>query len=366
MERTSRHAQRARSLVAALGVAVAAAGCSSGSAGPAWTAITDRSAFAAGTVHDVTSNGTGFVAVGSVIADGAPKGAIWTSPDGGSWMAQAVDAPNETFLHVGHVGTALVAISSQCAGGGECVGSSFWSSPDGTTWTEQGDYQDMSYLVALANGPFGVAVVGADWSTGYPQNPADVAAYVSADGTTWTRSPNGAGMTAATMGAVATGGPGLVALGNTGPNLTAWSSPDGRTWTTATSSSGLGSGEVRQMVQFGTRLVAVGRDGQDAVAWVSSDGTTWTRSARGASPLQASVMEGVASTASMLVAVGQDHAAGVGAIWTSTDGATWTKAGSLPGGSVDLGTVALSGTTLVAFGRAGDGSVVILRAETHA
>jgi hypothetical protein len=347
-------------------IALSGAGCSGGPGGPTWNAVSDTSAFGAATVHEVIANGSGFVAVGHVIANGAPNGAIWTSPDGLAWTAQSVDAPSQTFLHVGHVGSALVAIGSQCGGGGECVGSSFWSSPDGTTWTEHGDYQDMSYLVGLANGPFGVAAVGADWSTGYPQNPADVAAYVSADGTTWSRSPNGAGMQAATMGAVALGGPGLVALGNTGPNLTAWTSPDGRTWTASTASSGLGTGEVREMIRFGSKLLAVGRDGQDAVAWTSADGTTWTRSATGATSLQAAVMEALTASATTVFAVGQDHTTGSGAIWTSTDGTSWAKVGSVPGGAADVGTVALAGTTLVAFGRAGNGSVVILRAQVPA
>jgi hypothetical protein len=150
------------------GVACAAVGvaaCTSGPTGPTWTAVDDLSAFAAASVNDVTSNGSGFVAVGTVAASGARNGAIWTSADGLTWQAVTVDAPNAVFLRVGHAGSSLVAIGSQCSGS-ECVGSSFWSSPDGTAWTEQGGREDWSYPVALASGGFGVVAVGADWSTG--------------------------------------------------------------------------------------------------------------------------------------------------------------------------------------------------------
>jgi hypothetical protein len=359
VERTGRRATFVSAVAAA---AIAAAACSTGAAGPAWSAVTDHSAFAAATVHDVTANGAGFVAVGSVNVNGAPNGAIWSSPDGLTWTAETIDYPNATFLHVGHAGTGFVAIGSQCAG--ECAGSSFWSSPDGKSWTQQGDYQDMIFLVAVADTAAGVAAVGADWTTGYPENPPDVAAYASTDGAAWTRSPTATGMKYATMGAVAPHGTGLVALGNTGPNITAWSSQDGKAWTTLTASSGLGTGEVRDMLEVSTNLVAVGREGQDAVAWTSTDGSAWTRTPAGSSALQAAVMERLATAGSRIIAVGQDHASGSGAIWTSTDGGSWAKAPTIPGGAVDLGAIAVAGTIAIAFGRAADGSVVILRAAT--
>jgi len=344
-------------------VAVSFTGCSGGSAGPAWRAVTGLSMFSAATVHDVSSNASGFVAVGSVVTNGVPNGAIWTSTDGLTWQAVPVDAPSATFLRVAHTAGGLVAIGSQCGGGGECVGSSFWTSPDGTTWTERGGYQDMIYLGSLASGGFGVVAAGADWSTGYPQNPPDVAAYVSRDGSTWMRAATDAGFKAATIGAVAAGAPGIVALGNRASSLTAWTSSDGMTWAAVPAADALGSGEARDMLLHGSTVVAVGRDGQDGVGWTSTDGTSWSRTPSGAAPLQSAVLERLASTPALVVAVGKDNAAGAGAVWTSTDGLAWTKASSIPGDSIDLNAVAAAGTTLVAFGTTANGSIVIVRAQ---
>jgi hypothetical protein len=343
--------------------AVSLAGCGAGAAGPAWTAVTDLSMFGSATVHDVSSNGTGFVAVGSVVTNGVPNGAIWTSTDGLTWKATTVDAPSATFLRVADTGTGLVAIGSQCGGGGECGGSTFWSSPDGATWTQHGGYEDWSYLVALAHGSFGVLAAGADWSTGYPENPADVAAYLSRDGSSWKRVTSDAAFKAATVGAIAAGGPGVVALGNRSSSVTAWTSTDGVTWAAVPAGDALGSGEVRDMLPHGSTLVAVGRDGQEGIGWTSADGKSWSRTPSGAGALQSAVLERLAATPGLVVAVGKDNGAGAGAIWTSTDGVAWTKTPSVPGDSIDLDAIAAAGTTLVAFGTTAKGSMVIVRAQ---
>jgi len=100
-----------------------------------------------------------------------------------------------------------------------------------------------------------------------------------------------------TMVAIATGGPGLVAVGS--------ASDTSHHHNTATSE----------------------RHHVEALAWTSIDGTTWERIA-GQPGFEHGAMQGVAWSRGVLVAVGYDDSDPAGAIttrvWSSIDGSTWT------------------------------------------
>jgi hypothetical protein len=321
-----------------------------------WNVTADVSAFTSATVYDAATNGNGFVAVGSVSQSGHTNGAVWTSADGAAWTSVSMSAPDLTFLRVIRGGPGLVALAVVCRSGGECgAPSSIWTSPDGRSWSQQELYQD-GRLAALAAGPFGAVAVGTDTETGSSEQRVDGAAFWSPDGVTWSRASSDASFKGATLGAVAAGGPGVVALGNGSTSLLCWTSTDGRSWSIGPASPALASGEVRDLTTLGSRLVAVGRDGSNAAAWTSSDGRTWTRT--GSDPtLQGGVMARVAAVGKMVIAVGKNTDGG--ALWQSADGSNWMSV-KVPGPARQLSAIAANGSRAVVFGTTADGKVVIL------
>jgi hypothetical protein len=138
-----------------------------------------------------------------------------------------------------------------------------------------------------AGGP-GLVAVG---FTG-PEETADAAVWTSADGVTWLRVPHNdavfGGQGDQGMSDVTVGGPGLVAVGwdwpdtpDLGPNAAVWTSPDGNIWSRVTHDETLFGGEGRRVMASVTEhdscLVAVGSDDADAAVWTSHDGLVWHR-----------------------------------------------------------------------------------------
>jgi len=353
--------------LSALGLALTLSACSSVAPGgsvssPAatvWTKVSDVAAFLGGAVHDLNANTSGFIAAGQVSSNGDTNGAFWASDDGLTWRSVPVSAQNESMLAVGHGPGGLVADSSLCLPATECVGYTFWSSPDGVTWTQHGGDQ-CCWITSLVTGSFGIVGVGTDWSNFDNQGERDVAAYVSTDGVTWTKAATDPSFMNATVGAVAAGGPGVVALGNGASGLEAWTSTDGMTWRAAQTATPLGRGEVRDMLALNSTLVAVGRDQAGAAAWISTDGNSWSKTDDATSGLQGALMESLAAIPGHLIAVGKDKS-GNGAIWSTSDGTTWTAMAGVPSGLPELTAAAASGNTVVVFGANSDGSEVILR-----
>jgi hypothetical protein len=156
------------------------------------------------------------------------------------------------------------------------------------------------------------------------------AAWVSADGSRWTRlkvkAPKGSAITA--LGTV---GETVVATGVAGDGSgLVWTSADGSAWSPATALDGA----IYSLVPTATGLVGVGVEGTAPTAWSTADGLSWQ-----ATPLAESgrALHVVSGPDGSLVATGvvtdADDAA-TPVVWTSTDGATWVETvlgGLLPG-----------------------------------
>ena len=296
--------------------------------------------------------------MGQVNENGHINGGIWTTSDGTTWERLTVGASDQAFLGVVAGGPGYVAMSVLCApGGGECNAPSSWTSADGKTWTPH--VMDtcclFNDLTATAST---VVEVGADVSTGYPQKPTDVAAFVSADGATWTRATGDQSFKQASMGSVGALGSGFAALGNGQTSMIAWTSAVGATWAQAPASDALKTAQASDMTTLSNLLVGVGRDGSGAVSWTSADGKTWTRSATSAATDNAA-MNKVAVAGARVVAVGHDST-GAGAVWSSADGLTWSPESSLPGGASDFSAVAANEHQVVVFGSTTSGAAVLL------
>jgi len=162
----------------------------------------------------------------------------------------------------------------------------------------------------------------------------------------WTRSPHVesvfGGPNNQAMWDVATGGPGLVAVGEDSSggdwDAAVWTSIDGAVWTKIPQNeSVLGGADEQLMIAVtagGPGLVAVGYDASggdwDAAVWTSVDGVVWVRiphdeSVFGGPDYQS--VRGVVARGSGLVAVGDDFSGGDldAAVWISTDGVVWAR-----------------------------------------
>ncbi len=142
--------------------------------------------------------------------------------------------------------------------------------------------------------------------------------------------------------AVASGGPSLVAVGEAGAagewSAAAWNSADGSTWyRTPPDENALTGNEVQVMwsvASNGSNVAAVGWEGSfgdaDAAAWLSLDGVGWNRLPHDVPTFGGShdqVMRSVASADRRFVAVGWDGPSGSAnaAVWTSESGWVWSR-----------------------------------------
>jgi hypothetical protein len=165
--------------------------------------------------------------------------------------------------------------------------------------------------------------------------------WISPDCVNWTLEPASDGFDGASLTAVARGGPGYVAVGESIRNAIPvfWTSPDGTSWTRVPDVqllSGTGfawADSVGDLETLDGLLVAEGRRMQPTMStfWTSQDGATWGRaidfdrfgldpSAWGLRGVQAFTAGGPG-----LVAVGRGPEAG-GMAWWSSDGRTWSGA----------------------------------------
>lgn len=186
---------------------------------------------------------------------------------------------------------------------------------------------------------------------------------------------------------VAAGGPGLVAVGVSGPGVgefsgnrdaAVWTSPDGLTWSRAPHDDdvfgGPGSQEVSSVTAGGPGLVAVGhrfdepdRPGVYPAVWTSVDGISWMRVADdGPAFSEGGSMSSVTRGGPGLVAVGTDSWSA--AVWTSGDGINWSRVPHDPvvfgvgiaagdtGQQTTMSDVTVGGPGLVAVGSASSGA----------
>jgi hypothetical protein len=310
-------------------------------------------------ITDVIPAGPGLVAVGTISVGGHDSVAFWGSPDGLSWTRAAADPVllDSTSGRLARRGNQLVLDAYSCVGGGTYCGTSeLLVSIAGSPWqSAPGIHSDWSYQAVVAGGPgFVTAGTGQDAL----DNETGVFA-TSADGLSWTEVPPSAAMAGATIGGLAAGPTGLVAVGQRSGQPALWTSPDGLTWARV----GLGDvptgGTLTDVAWAGGHWVAAGNFAGQARAWRSSDGTTWQLVPSG-SGLEGTTVRRVVAVGSGFVALGESTP-GNGAAWQSADGTSWTqldtgdmfKAGGVSAvGAVDgrvvLFGVGASGQTIVA------------------
>ena len=159
--------------------------------------------------------GPGLVAVGTISIGGHDSVALWSSPDGLIWTRVPTDPVflDATAGRLAQRGNELVLDAFSCVPGGTyCSTSKLFVSVAGGPWqVANGINSDWSYQAVAAGGPGFVAA-------GTTQDALDHSTGVvatSADGLHWSEAPP-AGMAGATIGGLAAGPTGLVAVGQLG------------------------------------------------------------------------------------------------------------------------------------------------------
>jgi hypothetical protein len=238
----------------------------------------------------VAAGGPGLVAVGYDEAGGDRDAAVWTSVDGLTWTRVPHDegvfggSGAQWLSGVAARGPGFVAVGYDASDRGGAV----WTSVDGLSWTRVSHDAAVSrglQLEGVAVAGRGLVAVGSDSSGGDP----DAAVITSADGLVWSRVPHDEAVFGGPgwqeMYGVAAAGLGVVAVGHdrSGDDWDAvvWASADGLTWTRTPDYGGDFSGGYDQgmyeVAAGGPGVIAVGyADGQgiyeekNAAVWVGS------------------------------------------------------------------------------------------------
>jgi len=294
--------------------------------GTTWTRVRDDpAAFGAGSdemMYAVVTGGPGLVAVGKSYRDVDHQGyptlaaTVWTSRDGINWIRVPDD---KAVLGKGRIRGVTSGGPGFVAVGVSDDGMPVWTSPDGTNWAPIPDDAAVlggANLFDVTSGGPGLVAVGS-----HLEPVGDVfmvpmpAVWTSADGTTWARvayDGNAFGDEGGRINAVTVGGPGLVAVGESGGAAAAWTSTDGMAWTRVPHDDAVfGRAEeatearIYDVTVGGPGLVAAGAIGHDAAVWTSTDGTAWKRVEEDGSVFRKTgPMFGIVEWDSDLIAVG--------------------------------------------------------------
>ncbi len=257
----------------------------------------------------------GLVAIGYPMdGDNAGRPGIWRSADGQVWERVAVTfGPAELGVRLsavtaggqGYVVVGSVIEYSGVAGGPITARAAAWVSGDGSNWTRADDTPDMDVgpCVDTLEEPGCGGMLGV--------------------------SPNGEGFVA--VGSVRTS-----ASGDDPTRPAAWTSPNGLTWTRSDTGRLDFDGLLSSVVEGPTGPIAVGTICQPdcvgvnagGVAATSADGSTWE-----SAPVVGSVaLDAIASSGHEVFAVGmqnQDEATEL-QIWRSKDGVDWVRTSDPP------------------------------------
>jgi hypothetical protein len=274
-------------------------------------------------ISDVIPAGPGLVAVGTISVAGRDSVAFWSSPDGLSWTRAPSDSVflDSTAGRLAQGRNQLVLDAFSCVPGGTyCSTSKLFVSVAGSPWhAATGINSDWSYEAVVAGGPGFVAVGTAqdalDHSTGV--------VATSVDGLNWSEVPPTAGMAGATIGGLAAGPTGLVAVGQLAGQTALWTSPDGRTWTRVGLAKAPTGGTMSDVAHAGSHWVAAGSRAGQATTWTSNNGTTWQPGPSGLE-IEGTTIRRIVAIGSGFVALGESTR-GDGAAWQSADGTSWTR-----------------------------------------
>lgn len=218
---------------------------------------------------------SGWVAVGdspSGAGDSEADAAVWRSPDGESWervIDDALGGPGDQRL----IDVAATA-SGFTAVGVDSGSAAAWTSADGRSWgrVDLGSGQ-AGPVVGDASSP---ALLAAGSTGG---DGLDAVTWRSPDGKTWERVEGGelAGPLDQEVFGLAFGDGVLVAVGRAnlggGDDAAAWASADGASWARTPHDENVFGGDGAQRMADvavrGSTAVAVGSSGSDAAAWVT-------------------------------------------------------------------------------------------------
>ena len=297
---------------------------------------------------------TRFVAMGVDGATGEQDAAAWVSPDGRAWTT--IDDPDLVGPGNQGINGAAFAFGVIVAGGSDDAAgtndAAVWLSADGVDWKRVADDSlggaGDQRIIRVKNTAAGLLATGVDTAGG----DADAAVWISTDeGRSWDRVPDPAG---------ALGGVGdqriervvdadpIVAVGAEetpeGSDAAVWVSADGLSWQRVPDDAGVlggpGDQQMNDASRAGDSILAVGSDasGEDreGAVWVSTDGLEWSRLGEAES-----VFGGAGDQTLTRIAVPEEPAPGepghviVGveaatdesdaAVWLSDDGETWTR-----------------------------------------
>jgi hypothetical protein len=319
-----------------------------------WARATAVSDFEPGdTISDAVSFDSMLIAVGTSAADGA---AVWTSRDGLAWrrstdLPGAADSTGDDVT-VGPAG--VVAVGSATTGRG--LVPAVWISSDGLIWQAVDDPDLVAgEMAAVVAGPDGYLALGTDIATG----DANVV-WTSADGRDWSGPQMAEAFGAQpSVSDVIRLPETYLAFGARDEQAALWISPHGVAWETAPDFPIVPGGVVTAAADSATRIVAVGTDyaaGQpQAFAWSSTDGLNWLPAIVGPETAGGE-MVAVLPVGDGFICVGGEGGGGRGgmaAVWTSLDGLTWERQPDDPSFALARMSVILpAGTGLVVLGEA--------------
>jgi hypothetical protein len=227
--------------------------------GRTWVESQPMGAYANGCImYEVVPRGPGFVAAGADVCGYGQINPIVTSSDGSTWRevpATTFDGAVLTGIASNPAGLVIVGSTASAAPG-------IWTSSDGRTWLQVPTAQAPASgtLLGVAASEGGFIAVGSDGSR--------AAAWTSTDGRSWHEVAASPALADASMTRIARTGSALIAMGmsNAGEGL-AWISADGSTW------SRLDTGAIFSRAQafgaIGSTWVLFGQDsaGQAVVAF---------------------------------------------------------------------------------------------------
>jgi len=209
-------------------------------------------------------------------------------------------------------------------------------------------------------------------------DPVPSVSVVDSLGYRWSSVPLGeAGLGGVDVGRVIAGGPGVVAVGNSGSDAAVWTSGNGLTWARVPHDEAVFGGAdplyMFDVTVGGPGLVAVGTvltngpdnwNVTDAVVWTSVDGLSWSKVPHDEAVFGGGVMSAVTvgGLGLGLVAVGEVRSGDDvdAAVWTSVDGISWSRVlddKAVFGGPSNQGMldITVGGPGFVAVGREGSG-----------
>ncbi|MGI8686780.1 MAG: hypothetical protein ACR2MO_17100 [Acidimicrobiales bacterium] len=395
----------ARTLAAAVGALVLAAGCTDSTsgdeqasartssttgggggvtAGPAvrtpegWArstseALNDAAPAASLAAVVAPSGDAGWVVAGTAFdAAGVPRATVWRSDDALAWRGEAVGGPRtEAYGATRRADGGIVVVGRELVG--PAGRGAAWVEGDDGTFVRAGGGDALAggsqvSIQAVAARPAVLVAVGGRSEEGKEDA---VAVWRSASGSSWERLPDAEAMFAASgqpfVNKVVAVPSGFVAVGGVrrGDDIdaAAWFSADGTTWERAAAPpefAGPGAQSVNDVVPVNGGLLAVGAasDGRrrTPMAWRSPDGRGWAAGGATFEQLGQSSdtfgteVTNVARVSRGLVATGGGNAAN--RLWGSEDGVTWQEI-QLPGEAAgadnfDLDLLATDGDDVVA------------------